>query len=502
VPKLYFQSVVRAAVAGGLAIVALLPGGCERSQAKKRPEETRAAVTLKIEIVDDSGMAKAIRQLQGEWQARKQGDFEVTETTEAELLAQKPLTSDAVIYPSYCLGTLAERGLIAPLPQSVLAGEELDWRDVFETLQLSETAWGRTTYAVPFGSPLLTVCYRADLFARFNRRPPETWDEYQELAEFFGSRERLADAAPAADAAWSGTIEPLAAGWASRTLLARAAPYAKHRDNYSTLFNVQSMEPLIAGPPFVRALEELAAAAKAGSPDQMNFTPEDVRRSFFEGHSAMALTWPSAAHESDNAQTPRQPQGDKPQPTKLPTPDVQFQELPGSEKVFSSSDSRWEKRPRDEARRVSLLAIAGRLGSVSQESAQPEAASRLLAWLSGPEWGTRVGSASPSTTLYRAAQLRRPGQWVEPGTDPNAARRYAECVDRSLYRPDWLFALRLPGQEEYLAALDKAVQQAVRDGRPAADALHDAAAAWRDITARLGLDAQRLAYAHSLGLEQ
>ena len=498
--RLSFPLALRAALAGGLAVAALLPGGCERGQPKKPPQETPAAA-LKLVIADDPGMAKAIRQLQGEWKAHKQGGFEVAETTEAELLASKSLSSDAVIYPSYCLGTLAERGLIAPLPRSVLAGAELDWRDVFETIQLSETAWGRTTYAVPFGSPLLTFCYRADLFERFKRRPPETWTEYQELAEFFGNREKLGDAAPEAEAAWSGTIEPLADGWASRTLLARAAAYAKHHDNYSTLFNVQSMEPLIAGPPFVRALEELVAAAKAGNPDQLKFTPEDVRRNFFEGRSAMALTWPSAAHESENAQPRKQPQGDKPQPSRSLLPHVQFEELPGSEKVYNTSDSRWEKRPRDEAKAIPLLAIAGRLGSVSRESAQPEAASRLLAWLSGSEWGTLVGSASRSTTLYRASQLRRPGQWVEPGIDPKSATQYAEAVERSLSRPVWLFALRLPGREEYLAALDKAVQQAVRDGRPAAEALNDAVAAWREITGRLGLEAQRLAYARSLGLE-
>ena len=64
--------------------------------------------------------------------------------------------------------------------------------------------------------------------------------------------------------AWCGTIEPLAPGWAGLVLLARAAPYAKHRDNYSALFDIETMEPLVAGPPFVQALEELVAAAKLG----------------------------------------------------------------------------------------------------------------------------------------------------------------------------------------------------------------------------------------------
>ena len=53
-------------------------------------------------------------------------------------------------------------------------------------------------------------------------------------------------------------------GW--HVLLARAACYAAHRDNYSTLFNIATMQPLIDGPPFVQALEELVAVAGPSDP--------------------------------------------------------------------------------------------------------------------------------------------------------------------------------------------------------------------------------------------
>ena len=75
----------------------------------------------------------------------------------------------------------------------------------------------------------------------------------------------LADRAQSGSAAasderpFSGVLEPLGPGWAGVVLLARAASYAKHPDNYSTLFDINTMEPLIAGEPFVRALEELLA---------------------------------------------------------------------------------------------------------------------------------------------------------------------------------------------------------------------------------------------------
>jgi multiple sugar transport system substrate-binding protein len=62
-------------------------------------------------------------------------------------------------------------------------------------------------------------------------------------------------------------------------------------------------------------------------------------------------------------------------------------------------------------------------------------------------------------------------------------------------------SLRLPGRDEYLAALDAAVAQAVAGDAKPADALATAAAKWREITARIGLENQRRALRRDLGLE-
>ena len=37
--------------------------------------------------------------------------------------------------------------------------------------------------AVPFGSPVFTLYYRADILEKLGARPPRTWIEYQKLAE-------------------------------------------------------------------------------------------------------------------------------------------------------------------------------------------------------------------------------------------------------------------------------------------------------------------------------
>ncbi|NQT40212.1 MAG: hypothetical protein HQ581_22155, partial [Planctomycetes bacterium] len=110
------------------------------------------------------------------------------------------------------------------------------------------------------------------------------------------------------------------------------------------------------------------------------------------------------------------------------------------------------------------------------------------------------GAASPHTTLFRNTHASAPGAWVEsPLTGPEAPD-YAAVVSRALSRPQRLFALRLPGRREYLAALDQAVADAVAGKHPPVDALRTAAEQWQQITETHGVDSQREAYRHSLGL--
>ena len=113
----------------------------------------------------------------------------------------------------------------------------------------------------------------------------------------------------------------------------------------------------------------------------------------------------------------------------------------------------------------------------------------------------QVSAASPATTLFCRSNLKSPGLWVEKPVSAAAAVQYGDVTEAALRHEQWLGALRLPGRAEYLAALDEAVAAAVRGEKPPLEALLAAEKKWREITQRLGLDRQRAAYRHSLGLE-
>ena len=169
--------------------------------------------------------------------------------------------------------------------------------------KIREAAWAGKIYGLPFGSPVLTIYYRADLLKKLNRTPPKTWTEYQEIAQLLAAEKKSTPESP-----WYGTLEPLAPGWAGVMLLARAAPYAKHRDNYSTWFDVKTMEPLIADPPMVQALTELVEAAKTNSAESLKCDPAAVRRAFWaKANAAWRSLGPRQANEktAENGLRPR-----------------------------------------------------------------------------------------------------------------------------------------------------------------------------------------------------
>lgn len=474
----------------GWAALSLAVCGCPHT-APPAPDQgstAEPATPLRLVVVDDPGLAEAVDR---QWQARAEGKLEVRNLKSGELgdPRRKRLAADAVIYPSGLIGELAERGWIAPLSNDAVNSSEFARRDIFDHLRQHEIKWGEEAYAVPLGSPTLTLLYRPDLFEKLSITPPATWQQYGTLCQRLAkSRELLRDSPQAADQ-WYPVAEPLGPGWASQVLLARAAAYACHRSYFASLFDLDSMDPLIASPPFVRALEELVSAAKLGSPKAIEQSPDDVWKQLRSGQCAMGLTWPH------NAEGPTSVQTAGPASPVL----LAATELPGSGEVYHIGDGAWRPRESTEDGHVTLLGVAGRLGSVVKGSARSSTAMSLLVRVSSAEWSRDISPHSPATTLYRTSQLLGVKAWVGDSFSADAAAAYGELVQQAFRRQLSLDSVRLPGRTRYLAALDQAVHAAVRGDRAAADCLAAAADQWRKITQELGTDNQRRAYWRSLG---
>ena len=92
--------------------------------------------------------------------------------------------------------------------------------------------------------------------------------------------------------------------------------------------------------------------------------------------------------------------------------------------------------------------------------------------------------------------------WYEAGLNARERAKLAEALASSLSGEKCLLIPRIPGVDEYMAALDAAVKSAVFDKVPAKVALRKAADRWNQITDAHGRDRQRQAYLKHLGIAE
>lgn len=491
-----------------MCLLVLVAAGCPRPsdplpppvQPNAAPSDSQgrdSASPLRLLVVDDSQLAAT---LASEWRTISDEPLEVSQLSSANVSDTPRLPPvDAVVYPVGLLGTLAEREQIVPLPDSVWNSERLDRRTLLEVPRKREAVWGEKTYAIPFGSPTPVLLYRADVFERLKLTPPASWQEFQQVAERLGAREELGELAPAASESWNGVLEPLAAGSAAPALLLRAAAYVRHRNQYSTLFDFITMEPLIESPPFVKALEELVAAHSMNPGPALEWDEDAVRRELLAGRAGMVVSYP----RPEPRRSSEEPSEDSPAPATTSPTSATFAValLPGSTSAYNASQKVWETRGEDDSPYVPVFGLSGRLGSVTKSSRRGQAAANLLTMLSTADWSARVLTASRGAGISRTSQLATPDRWVDAPLAGDAARQYAERIRETQRSPAWLMVPRIPGRDRYLAALDEAVRAAVRGEQTPAEALSAAAAQWKKITAELGRDSQKAAYRRCLGID-
>ena len=485
---------LRIVLAAFLAFTFVLESGCGGSAAapkKTGGAESKPREPLRVLVVDDPALSQAIEK---DWQARSETPVEMKNITAEKIASAKRLPADLIVFPAGLLGQLAQNNLISPLGDEIVNGEPFARQDILEQIRKYEMNWGTKAYAVPLGSPQFTLLYRADIFAKLKVQPPVSWAEYQALLVKLQDTTAFADLAPQAGDPWRATVEPLAPGWAGQLLLARSAAYAAHPQRLSVIFDLQTMQPLIDSPPFVRALEELCAAnklpsAKVTQENLTTLTPAGARKEILAGRCGMALSWPTASLDP-NAGTAEKTRGIA----------IGYAEAPGSPDLFDAAEQKWTVRKAGQEQRVSLGLISGRMAAVTTSANAPKEAENMLVWLASAESSERTATRSESATLFRVTQAANPQVWLPEGASASAAAQYAQAVRDAQFRSIYVQSPRIPGRDQYLAALDEAVQAAVQGKSSPRDALTAAAEKWSAITKSHGPQNQRQALERSLGI--
>ena len=203
---------------------------------------------------------------------------------------------DMVILQWTIIGDLYNAGYLTPLTEWVEKYDP-DLDDMVAPFNKVWSEYAGEVMGLPTDGDTWILYYRTDLFedpdeqAAFTEKygydlaPPKTWDEFNDMAEFFTRPE---------DKLY-GMAEWRAKGFVYPWFYQRLAGLG---GSYFT----EGMKPGINGPEGVQALEDLKEMNQWMSPDVLSFGYMETVTAFAQGQAAMLNTWPAAAKNIVNAE--------------------------------------------------------------------------------------------------------------------------------------------------------------------------------------------------------
>lgn len=360
--------------------------------------------------------------------------------------------------------------------------------------------WDRTRYGVPLTGEAFLCFHREDLFqshaAAFHKqtgRPlkaPETWDEFEAIARFFHEH-REGGAGPSLPPLPAGDLDLEREFYAVAASIARLGVRDDRKreltpQDLAFHFDPETGAPRLDTPGFVHALRLMQRLQKYRS----SLAEAEPPTWFRDGKAVLCLApptpWVRRFQAADAAARGR----------------FGFGRVPGSRTVFDFHGDAPMSRP--DVNQVPYLGAAGWLGVVPKSSGQAETAFALLAWLSDPKVSRDVvtqplhggGPFRPQHTNIAEVS------WDALGLGPRTAE-LVTCLRLAVHNPyvtNPVLRLRIPDERRYRAALAVELRAALLEKKDAAQALADAAEAWRRLSQERGVEKHRAEYRLSVGL--
>lgn len=397
---------------------------------------------------------------------------------------------DVMFYGSLWIGDL--HGFLAPVPDQYLSVSGM--QDVTPNY-MDVATWEGQVVQYPVDGDRHYLKYRTDVFdnpelqAKYQAdtgkelRVPETWEEYNEVATYFSGWDWDGDGEDNFGSAEVAKRDDLMFS----AFISRVAPYAKHPDvEGGFFFDLETMEPLVNTPGWVRGLELFVESQKAFPPGGSNFGLGDEIFSFGGGQTLMSYSWDDAfiqAMETDSRIRNK----------------VAAAPLPGATEVWNRDTGQWDHF---EVPNRAPYITWGWTSAVSNLSQNQDMAFDYLCFFSN-EANTaldlQIGRFGVNP--YRQSHFD-PAFWTENlGWDENVATTYVETLSGMDDSTNRVFDLRVPGVNQFMTSMAAGVSEALAGQKTPQEALDGVAEEWRQIVERSGVDVVREAYATVVALE-
>ncbi len=408
-----------------------------------------------------------------------------------QAMATNTYLADLIQFNANSAGDVMGGGFLLEVSPETKKAVDMD--DVLPLYRDRILSWQGKQYALPYDGDKHMLAFLGDLFANQENRakfkakygfdlPSDgrmTWQEHRQIAEFFTGSD------------WNGNSKPDEAGIAHMTkrkdtawwgFNSRAAAYVKHPEDPGVHFDVETFEPRINNPGFVRVLtewkEELEKFGLAGATD-MKWS--ESGEAFRGGRVAMSVGWWGVA-ESDPSRS-------------VIHETVRYAILPGSTEVYNAQAGRWDTVA--DANFAPFIAFGGWVLAVPKNSKNPELAFEFASHIAGPEMSLHMVTNPTGAQPFRYSHLSGLTPWTEGNVkmDKAVAESYLAAEKATMEHQNLMVDLRIPGFTQYRDTAELAIAQALAGELSPQDALNACADSWKEITGRLGgVERQRELY--------
>jgi multiple sugar transport system substrate-binding protein len=410
--------------------------------------------------------------------------------------ATKTNSYDATVFDPQWMGDYVPPGYLEDLTDRVQSDSSLQWNDIAPFFRdFSATFKGRV-YTVPLDGDFQMVYYRKDLLDRDGVKPPETWQDYINIARRYQGKDLNGDG----KADYGSCLAMKRAAQSYWAWISVAGAFLQSQGTkQGAFFNTENMQPLTNNPAAAAALDVYKQLSRIGPPTQLNDDVGNSRGLFITGRCALSLDW------GDIGTLAIDPSQSKVQNK------VGAVILPGSKQVLDRSTNQLvDCNPTlcpnavNGVNHAPFAAFGGWSGAINKSSPAKvkDAAFAFLSYMSAPKQsGEDVTIGKTGFNPYRTSQFSNLDQWTKAGMSAQAANDYLGAIKSSLQSPNMVLDLRVPQSAFYeQEALDTALAQFLAGELSVNQTMTQITNKWNKKTDEIGRQSQLDAYKASLSV--
>ncbi|MFQ5795809.1 MAG: ABC transporter substrate-binding protein [Candidatus Bipolaricaulia bacterium] len=405
---------------------------------------------------------------------------------------------DAWVFAPQWMADFVPAEIMEDLTGRVNADSALEWQDIGTFFRDFSATFGGRILTIPLDGDFQMVYYRSDLLEQASLTPPETWQEYVLIAQFFHGRDLNGDGEPD----FGSCISKKRNAQAYWAIWSVAGAFLQTQGTQQgAFFDRFTLKPLVNNEAFAEVLRIYKETTKYGPPDELNLDVGDTRGLFTSGRCALSIDWGDIGPLAVDPDT------------SVVQGKVGAVILPGTTRVLDRRtgklvlcDSSTCPFAVNGVNHAPFAAFGGWSGGINSgtDPRVKDAAYAFFSFMSQPAQANEdVTIGITGFNPYRISQFENLDLWIKAGFSRDAAVNYLGAIEDSLNSPNMILDLRVPRNQRYQQViLDTAISQFLAGELTLEETMAQIEEGWEEITDEEGRQAQLEAYLTSLSVQR